>query len=49
MNVDDYIEATGKATGDEFNKALLQEVYINSGICTRKMKQFKIGMWSSVL
>lgn len=48
-NVDDYMESVEKATEEDFNKELLREVYINSGICTRKMNRFKIGMWLSVV
>lgn len=47
-NVDDYIECTEKTSDEDFNRELLKEIYINAGICTKKMERFKIGMWLSV-
>ena len=48
-NVDDYIECVEKATEEDFNRELIQEIYINASICTKKMERFKTGMWLSVI
>lgn len=48
-NVDDYIKCVSQASIRDFNKELLLEIYINSGICSKKMRCFKIGMWLSVI
>ncbi len=48
-NMDDYKKSALKATEARFNEEVLQEIYINSGICTKKMKRFRIGMWCSVV
>lgn len=47
-NVDDYMLSVTTATEEDFNKEIVREIYINSCICTKKMKKFKIGMWLSV-
>lgn len=48
-NIDDYMQCVEKATEDDFYKELLQEIFINSHICTKKMQRFKIGMRLSVI
>lgn len=48
-NVDDYMGCALQATVQDVNKEILQEIYINSKICSKKIKRFKIGMWLSVI
>lgn len=48
-NVDDYINCVSRASIRDFNKEILQEIYINSKICSKKIRCFKIGMWLSVI
>jgi len=48
-NVDAYMECMKDVTEEEFNQELMREIYINSGICTKKMQRFKTGMWCSVI
>ena len=48
-NVDDYIKCVSQASVQDFNTEVLQEIYINSNICSKKMRRFKLGMWFSVI
>lgn len=48
-NVDDYIKCVSQATVRDINEEILQEIYINSNICSKKMRRFKTGMWLSVI
>ena len=45
----EYIASANDATDEAFNEEILREIHINSGICSKKMHRFKIGMWYSVI
>ena len=44
-NAEDYIQSFRNCSEKQFEEEVLREVYINSGICTNKMKRFKRGIW----
>lgn len=46
-SVDDYKRACNNATLQMLNDEILNEIYINSGICSKKMHNYKIGLWFS--
>ena len=41
----EYIRAVRKLSEDQFVNDILQEVYCNSNICSKKMHEFKKGLW----
>lgn len=43
-----YINYTQSRSDERFNEELLEEIFVNSRICTKKMNRFKIGMWFSL-
>ena len=43
-----YINYTRSRSDERFNEELLEEIFVNSRICTKKMNRFKIGMWLSL-
>ena len=47
-NVDAYIKHANSITKERYNIELMEEIYINSSICTKKMKRFRTGMWFSI-
>lgn len=49
QGADALMESYKEASLEDFNKELIREIYMNSGICTDKMKYFKKGMWISVI
>ena len=42
---EDYIQSVRNCSEKQFEEEVLREVYINSGICTNKMKRFRCGIW----
>ena len=42
---EEYIQSAHNCSEKQFEEEVLREVYINSGICTNKMKRFKRGIW----
>ena len=47
LTLSDYIKATDQTTDTDFINELQVEVHYNSGICTKKMKKYRIGLWLS--
>lgn len=46
-NADEYIRAVRKMSEDQFVDNILQEAYCNSDICSKKMHEFKKGLWTA--
>ena len=46
-NSKEYVNCAKKATDEMYNEELLNEIYINSGVCTQKMCQFRLSLWLS--
>lgn len=42
-----FVDCANKSTKIEYNEEILNEIYLNSKICSRKMKQFGISLWLS--
>ena len=49
VTFEEFREFEKSLTDDRYNKEILSEVYINSKICSAKMKKFKIGVYLSIL
>lgn len=43
-----FITCVDEASIKDFNEEVLKEIYINSDICSKKMRRFRRGMWLSV-
>lgn len=48
-NAEEYKHVMKKITEKQFVDDILQEVYSNSHICSKKMHEFKKGLWSAFL
>lgn len=46
---EEYIRLAKKTTEEQFTNELMREIYINSGICSKKMHLFRIGIVVSIL
>lgn len=44
---EEYIRVCDQCSMDDYRKNLIEEIHINSGICTKKMKNFRKGIWIS--
>jgi dipeptide/tripeptide permease len=47
LSLADYKKTMNQATEEDFINELQAEVHFNSGICTEKMKKYRIGLWLS--
>lgn len=47
MELDQYIKTVNKADSSCFIDEIQRETHINSCICLRKMKRYRIGLWTS--
>ncbi len=45
--LEEYLVLADNATKEDFKNDILNEIYINSGICTKKMKNFRMGIRTS--
>ena len=49
LRLTEYRERIIKGDDNDFNEELIREIHTNSQICTRKMKQYKLGIILSVI
>ena len=47
MNIDHYLKVVNEASSACFIDEIQRETHINSGICFRKMKRYRVGIWTS--
>ena len=47
MELDHYLKAVNKVNTTSFIDEIQREIHINSRICLRKMKRYRIGIWTS--
>ena len=47
LKLSDYMKAMNQATDTDFINELQAEAHYNSEICTKKMKNYRIGLWLS--
>ncbi len=46
---DTYIKVANSALEEDYINEILTEIYVNSGICTKKMRKFQIGILMSYI
>ena len=42
-----FSDCVKESTQADYNQEILNEIYLNSKVCSRKMKQFRISLWLS--
>lgn len=47
MDFDQYLKTVNSAESSCFHEEIHREIHFNSGICLRKMKRYRIGIWTS--
>ena len=47
MDLDQYLKMVDKANSIRFYEEIQREIHFNSGICLRKMRRYRIGIWTS--